>query len=46
MMCSDFGQDNEVVRTDMLDYAFEIEYFDSHLERNAKNSRRPGNARQ
>ncbi len=25
--------DNETVRTDMLDYAYEIEYFDSHLER-------------
>lgn len=27
-----FWPDNEVVRTDMLDYAYEIEYFDSHLE--------------
>lgn len=27
----DFWPDNETVRTDMLDYAFEIEYFDSHL---------------
>ena len=26
-----FWPDNEVVRTDMLDYAFEIEYFDKHL---------------
>ncbi|HLN21365.1 MAG TPA: sulfatase [Bacteroidales bacterium] len=26
-----FWPDNEVVRTDMLDYAFEIQYFDSHL---------------
>lgn len=26
-----FWPDNEVVRTDLLDYAFEIEYFDSHL---------------
>ena len=25
-----FFPDNEVVRTDILDYAFEIEYFDSH----------------
>ncbi|MCH8216626.1 MAG: sulfatase [Planctomycetes bacterium] len=25
--------DNEVTRNDMLDYAFEIEYFDSHLDR-------------
>jgi arylsulfatase A-like enzyme len=27
----DFWPDNETVRTDMLDYAFEIEYFDKHL---------------
>lgn len=26
-----FWPDNEIVRTDMLDYAYEIEYFDSHL---------------
>ncbi|MBE0654229.1 MAG: sulfatase [Bacteroidales bacterium] len=26
-----FWPDNEVVRTDMLDYAYEIEYFDHHL---------------
>ena len=26
-----FWPDNDTVRTDMLDYAFEIEYFDSHL---------------
>lgn len=26
-----FWPDNEIVRTDMLDYAWEIEYFDSHL---------------
>jgi len=25
--------DNEVVRTDLLDYAFELEYFDLHLQR-------------
>ncbi len=25
--------DNEVVRTDLLDYALEVEYFDKHLER-------------
>lgn len=25
--------DNETVRTDMLDYAFEVEYFDNHLQR-------------
>jgi len=28
-----FWPDNETVRTDMLDYAFEIEYFDSHLQK-------------
>lgn len=28
-----FWPDNDVVRTDMLDYAFEIEYFDKHLGR-------------
>ena len=28
-----FWPDNEIVRNDMLDYAFEIEYFDSHLVR-------------
>lgn len=27
----DFWPDNETVRTDMLDYAYELEYFDSHL---------------
>jgi arylsulfatase A-like enzyme len=27
----DFWPDNEIVRTDMLDYAFEIEWFDQHL---------------
>ena len=27
----EFWPDNEVVRNDMLDYAFEIEYFDQHL---------------
>ncbi len=26
-----FWEDNDSVRTDMLDYAFEIEYFDQHL---------------
>lgn len=26
-----FWPDNEIVRNDMLDYAFEIEYFDQHL---------------
>ena len=26
-----FWPDNEIVRNDMLDYAFEIEYFDKHL---------------
>ena len=29
----DYWPDNEVVRNDMLDYAFEIEHFDSHLVR-------------
>jgi arylsulfatase A-like enzyme len=29
----EFWPDNETVRTDMLDYAFEIEYFDSHLQK-------------
>ncbi|MBI1373385.1 MAG: sulfatase-like hydrolase/transferase [Phycisphaera sp.] len=29
----DFWPDNETVRTDMLDYAFEIEHFDHHLVR-------------
>lgn len=28
-----FWPDNDTVRNDMLDYAFEIEYFDSHLAR-------------
>ncbi len=28
-----FWPDNEIVRTDMLDYAFEIEYFDQHLQK-------------
>ncbi len=28
-----FWPDNEIVRNDMLDYAFEIEYFDQHLVR-------------
>jgi len=31
-----FWPDNDTVRTDMLDYAFEIEHFDSHLERMIK----------
>lgn len=31
-----FWPDKETVRTDMLDYAFEIEYFDSHLEKMLK----------
>jgi N-sulfoglucosamine sulfohydrolase len=29
----EFWPDNETVRTDMLDYAYEIEYFDRHLVR-------------
>lgn len=28
-----FWPDNETVRTDMLDYAYEVEYFDQHLTR-------------
>lgn len=28
----DYWPDNEVIRNDMLDYAFEIEYFDKHLQ--------------
>ena len=28
-----FWPDNETVRTDMLDYAYEIEYFDTHLQK-------------
>ena len=27
----DYWMDNEIIRNDMLDYAFEIEYFDQHL---------------
>ncbi|MES2599046.1 MAG: sulfatase [Verrucomicrobiota bacterium] len=29
----DYWPDNEVIRNDMLDYAFEVEHFDSHLGR-------------
>ncbi len=29
----DFWPDNETTRTDLLDYAYEIEYFDSHLQK-------------
>jgi arylsulfatase A-like enzyme len=32
-MVPGFWPDNDTVRNDMLDYAFEIEYFDSHLEK-------------
>ncbi len=32
----DFWPDNETIRNDMLDYAFEIEYFDKHLARMLK----------
>jgi N-sulfoglucosamine sulfohydrolase len=32
----EFWPDNEVVRNDLLDYAYEIEYFDSHLGRMLK----------
>ena len=28
-----FWPDNEIIRNDMLDYAFEVEYFDSHVKR-------------
>lgn len=28
-----FWIDNEIVRTDMLDYAYEVEYFDQHLQK-------------
>jgi arylsulfatase A-like enzyme len=28
-----FWPDNETIRTDLLDYAFEIEYFDRHLQK-------------
>jgi arylsulfatase A-like enzyme len=28
----EFWPDTEIVRTDMLDYAYEIDYFDSHLQ--------------
>jgi len=45
MMCSDFGQNNEdSQKTDMLITAFELRIlFDSNIvERNAKNSRKPG----
>ena len=31
-----FWPDNETIRTDMLDYAYEVEYFDSHLGRMLK----------
>ena len=31
-----FWPDNDSVRTDMLDYAFEIEHFDNHLDRMLK----------
>ena len=29
----EYWPDNEITRTDMLDYAFEVEHFDRHLER-------------
>jgi arylsulfatase A-like enzyme len=32
----DFWPDNETIRNDMLDYAFEIEHFDNHLGRMLK----------
>ncbi|SNR54279.1 Arylsulfatase A [Lutibacter agarilyticus] len=37
-----FWPDNEVIRTDMLDYALEIEYADSHLERMINNLEKRG----
>lgn len=38
----EFWPDNETVRTDMLDYAFEIEYFDDHLGRMLESLERRG----
>jgi N-sulfoglucosamine sulfohydrolase len=29
----DFWPDNKITRNDMLDYAFEVDYFDSHLQK-------------
>lgn len=37
-----FWPDNEIVRNDMLDYALEIEYADSHLERMITNLEKRG----
>jgi arylsulfatase A-like enzyme len=37
-----FWPDNEVVRNDMLDYAFEVEHFDLHLERMVASLERRG----
>ena len=34
----DYWMDNETIRNDMLDYAFEIEYFDQHLGQYTKSS--------
>jgi len=34
---SDFWPDNEIVRTDMLDYPYKVEHFDTHLDDLAKN---------
>jgi N-sulfoglucosamine sulfohydrolase len=31
-----FWPDNDTIKTDLLDYAFEIEYFDSHLDKMLK----------
>ncbi|MEJ7768933.1 MAG: sulfatase [Chitinophagaceae bacterium] len=28
-----YWMDNEIIRNDMLDYAYEVEYFDSHLQK-------------
>ncbi len=37
-----FWPDNEVIRNDMLDYALEIEHFDSHLDRMLKTLEQQG----
>jgi len=37
-----FWPDNEIVRTDLLEYAFEVEYFDLHLRRMLKELEKRG----
>ncbi|MDX1285177.1 MAG: sulfatase [Draconibacterium sp.] len=37
-----FWPDNEIIRNDMLDYALEVEYADSHLERMIENLEKRG----